>query len=238
MAHKRRVVARLRRRFAPGGPTPIQPVVVPGLTRQAGFFGRFGPGGELKFHDVTVSDSTMAANGQIVNSSVNLIPQGTAQDQRVGRQITIRQISWRFTLSMPEIDSAASAADSDNIRVILYLDKQCNGAAPAITDILATDHYLSFNNLANKSRFRTLMDRTYDLHYSAGAGNGTTSDWAGFGVRDDFFKKVNIPIQIAGTGTPTIANIQSNNIGVLVLTRVGLEGPGLASRMRLRFTDN
>ena len=48
-----------------------------------------------------------------------------------------------------------------------------------MTDILESDDYQSFNNLANKGRFVTLMDRTYELNSNGAAGDGTSNDTLG-----------------------------------------------------------
>lgn len=219
------------------GPTVVQPIVVPGFTRNTGFFGRFGAGGELKFHDQDIDDAAIAANGTIfTNASAEAtllrIPQGTSEIQRIGRKCTIRSIGWRFEIRLL---ATANVGASDVVRVILYLDKQCNGAAAAITDILESNNFQSFNNLGNKSRFRTLMDRTYALNTQAAAGDGTANDAASFLIQDTFFKKVNLPIEFSSTAG-AIAEIRSNNINMLILSRAGLSD--FESKMRLRFSDN
>ncbi len=206
-----------------------------GFQRTGGFFGRFsGPGAELKFFDLDIDDATVAANGTIAADSVNKIPQGVTEVTRVGRKCTIRSIGWRFNLATVEADGSTDPLNSDTVRVILYLDKQANGATAAVTDILESDDYQSFNNLANKSRFRTLMDRTYTLNVKAGGGNGTNSDWAATRIDDDFFKKVNIPIEFDAT-TGAITEIKSNNIGVLLLGFAATTT--FSSKMRIRFSD-
>ena len=95
--------------------------------------------------------------------------------------MVVRSINWRFSIFRGASSSVVSA---DEVRVILYLDKQTNGAAAGITDILESDDFQSFNNLANKSRFRTLMDRTYDYNTPSAAGDGTANDSSGFNLHD------------------------------------------------------
>ncbi len=203
-----------------------------GFTRVSGFFGRFGPGGELKFHDLDIDDATIATNGTIAQASINIIAQGVTEVQRIGRKCTLRSINWRFNIRLPE--GVAVTTTSDTVRVIVYLDKQTNGAAAGVTDILETDDYQSFNNLANKSRFRTLMDRTYDINSDL-SGDGTTVDSPRFNMNDSFFKKINIPIEYDAT-TGAITEQRSNNVGVLLLSKNGL--CTFNSKMRVRFSDN
>ena len=59
------------------------------------------------------------------------------------------------------------------MRVMLYHDKQANGATAAVLDILESADYQSFNNLVNSGRFRILMDRTYAMNYLTLASGGT-----------------------------------------------------------------
>ncbi len=208
------------------------PRIVRGFTRSAGFFGRFSKGGELKFHDIDMDDAVIAG-GMNVQAIINAIPQGTTEVQRIGRKCTIRSIGWRFACTLP--NSTTSANTSDVVRVMMILDKQCNGALPANTDIVESSDYQSFNNLGNKNRFRTLFDKTYDLTTSAGGGDGTTEDYGEDILTDSFFKRVNIPIEFDST-TGAITEIRSNNIIVMLGSRSGLAG--FDSKIRLRFSDN
>ncbi len=210
-----------------------------GRDRTGGYYGRFSTNGhrgaELKFHDLDIDDAAIAVGGTISQDSINLIAQGVTESTRIGRKCNIRNIGWKFELQLAEVDGGANPLDPDTVRVILYLDKQANGATAAVTDILESNDYQSFNNLANKSRFRTLMDRTYELNTPAGGGNGTTSDWASSLITDSFYKKCSIPIEYDAT-TGAITEIRSNNIGVLLLSRNGLVA--FRSKMRVRFSDN
>ncbi len=214
-----------------------------GFTRTAGYYGRFSGAGaiENKFHDIDIDDALIAQNGTIQTpglggtASCNTIPQGVTEVQRIGRKCTIRQINWRWTIELAEIDGGTDPQNVEAVRVILYLDKQANGATSTVAGILESDDYQSFNNLANKSRFRILMDRNYVMTSPAGGGNGTNSDWCGNIATDSLYKKVNIPIEFDST-TGAITEIRSNNIGVLLLSKGG-NLCSFASKMRLRFSD-
>lgn len=224
--HKTRLKARKRSLY--GGmniPTPLR-----GFVRTGGYYGQPL---ELKFHDVDLDDAVVA-NSATITDSICKIPQGTTEKTRIGRKCTIKQIGWRFNIMIPE--QTSSALTGETVRVLLYIDKQCNGATAAATDILESDDFQSFNNLANKNRFRTLMDRTYDLNCKAGSGRGAT-DTLAFGetlINDTFFKKVNIPIEFDST-TGAITEIKSNNIGVLLIAQEGIAS--FQSKIRLRFSD-
>ena len=66
-----------------------------------------------------------------------------------------------------QIASTNSSAASNLVRIIVYLDRQCNGAAAGVTDLLESASYLSFRNLANQSRFKFLYDKTIPINVVA-----------------------------------------------------------------------
>ncbi len=208
----------------------------PGYARTAGYFGRFTGRGaiEHKFHDLNITDASIAQGGTIIQDSCNLIAQGVTEVTRIGRKCTIKGINWRFNISLDTTTNMDTARET--IRIILYLDKQANGVTAATGNILETSNYQSFNNLANKSRFRTLMDRSYDLNALGGAGDGTSNDTMGREISDSFYKKCTIPIEFDAVGGVMTA-IKSNNIGVLILAKNGAVAV-FESKMRLRFTDH
>ncbi len=207
-----------------------------GYDRTAGYYGRYNPGsGELKFHDVDLDDAVVATGGT-VTPTINIIPQGVTEITRVGRKCTIKRVGWRYTIQLLESDAQATPAAGDTVRVILYQDKQANGATAAVTDILESADFQSFNNLANSGRFRTLMDRTHTLNYAglASDGAGVVSQ-ANVQQNFQFHKKCNIPIEF-NAATGAIGEIRSNNLGVLLISAGGTAFFG--SKFRLRFSDN
>ncbi len=231
---------RTRRRFV----ARRAPARWAGHYRKAGYYGRFGPGRrgdkgpELKFHDLDINVANTATAGVIAEDSCNTIAQDTTESTRVGRKCTIRSINWRWNAVLLDTVSTQVPGTPETTRIILYLDKQTNGVTAAVTDILETADFQSFNNLANKSRFRILMDRSFTLAVTAGAGDGTAAnDWTGQGLNDSFYKKCNIPIEYDNTATTgAIATVRSNNIGVLVIGDG--TGTSIGSKMRLRFSDS
>ncbi len=219
-----RRIPRRRRRF------------IRGRDRVGGFYGRFSKkGGELKFHDLDIDDAAIATNGTISQVSCLTIAQGTSESTRIGRKVIVKGINWRFNIKISSQTSAANTTDT--VRVILYLDKQTNGATATVTGILESDDFQSFNQLANKSRFRTLMDRTYDLVVPTMADlAGPSTNTGEVVINDTFFKRCNIPIEYDNTFTTgVIGTMRSNNIGVLLLSQGG--HAGFDSKMRIRFAD-
>ncbi len=187
---------------------------------------------ELKFHDVDVDDATIAAGGTIVASSLVQIAQGTGESERLGRRCVVKALGFRYRI-VSASTAGASLLGSDVVRVLVYLDKQANGAAAAVTDILESAEFHSFNNLANKNRFRTLHDKTFTLNAKAGAGDGTTNDAAGVNEYNDFYTKLNLPIEYDSTAG-AVTELRSNNIGICLLSASGLYT--FDSKVRIRFT--
>ncbi len=210
---------------------------VAGFQRTSGFYGRYqGPAAELKFHDVDLDDAVVDAAGGLT-ATVNIIPQDVTEKTRVGRKCTIKSIGWRYRLVLPEQDAVGTPETGDTCRVIMYLDKQANGATAAITDLLESADFQSFNNLANKSRFRVLHDNVIDMNYAGIASdNAGVVSQASVGRSGEFFKKCNIPIEFDDTATTgAIGTIRSNNLGVLLISSAGIVG--FFSKIRLRFSD-
>ncbi len=213
------------------------PTIVPGYTRASGFYGRFtGRAGELKFHDIDVDDASIAINSAIQNSgTINIIAQGTAEDERLGRKCTVKRIMFRYNLTLPVVTDTPI---SETVRMIVYLDTQCNGAtatASGVTGILTSDNYQSYNNLANSQRFRILYDRLHFLAAPSGAGNGTANDFSPYQVNGSFYKKCDIPLEFNST-TGALTEIRSNNICVMTVSKIG-SLVALDGKIRLRFAD-
>ncbi len=214
------------------------PRVVPGVTRVSGYYGRYaGRSAELKFFDLVVDDAVVSAAGTIqAAGSINNIAQGVGEQNRVGRKCAIRTINWKYEITLPQSVDANPPALGDLVRVILYQDKQANGATATVTGILESDNYQSFRNLANSGRFNVLMDRTHQMNYLTltNAQNVDTFESADVNRNYSFYKKCSIPIEFDST-TGAITEIRSNNLGVLLLSENGV--CVFKSQFRLRFSD-
>lgn len=209
-----------------------------GFTRRAGFYGRYNMGsdsaGELKFFDTTVND-TLIATGGTVSDSLNLVVQGVTEVQRIGRKFTIRSLEWKGTLGLAEKDAVATPQASDVVRMIVYQDKQANGATATAAQLLDTQTPLGFYNLENKGRFKILYDKNFTMN-----ATNLASDGAGLvssSSTNKYFtwrKKLNIPVEMGGV-TGAITEVRSNNIGLMVTSL--FNQTQLTSKFRIRFSD-
>lgn len=207
-----------------------------GYVRRAGYYGRFtGTRPEMKFHDIVADDTVILGAGE-VQTALLKIPEGNGEEQRVGRKIIIKKIAFRFDINLAGTASQNDTADI--VRVIMVLDKQCNGALPNVTDVLKSADWLSYNLLANSMRFSILMDRTYAINHTAGSGRGVTDNLS-YGltfIHDSFYKNCDIRIEYSSAATDgNIATIKSNNIFLLYISRKGLAG--IDATLRFRFND-
>ncbi len=206
-----------------------------GYDRTGGYYGRYaGRDGELKFHDVALDD-VVVTNTAAITASINLIAQGITESTRVGRKCSIKAIQWRYRVSMPLQDAIAVPITSDTLRIIMYVDKQCNGAAAAFGVILENNDWQSFRSLANSGRFNILMDKNITVNYLTLSSDNAAVSSQGVVIKEGtFYKKCDIPLEFDDI-TGAVTEIRSNNIGVLLISASGIIG--FQSQLRLRFSD-
>jgi len=158
---------------------------------------RFAP--ELKAVDV--SPNTAADTGGAI-LLLNGIAPGTALNQRVGRQVLMTALKYHLYCNV----TAATGIDQSH-RLLIVRDKQANGAALAINDVIdggSTSQY----NLSNQARFEILMDKRYYLNASGEPGSGLVLDGT---IRFNAVEQFNAGI--AGT----VADIATNSIYLIIL---------------------
>ncbi len=207
---------------------------------------------EKKFYDTSITQTTLNNVGTLIGSNsvhgdlqtLVGIPQGTTESQRIGRKCTITNIYCRFNLEFlanEQADLTAANFAHETVRMIMFWDKQANGAAGTSTDILETNIWSSFRNLGNNKRFVVLYDKTFMFNAQcAAAGNGTAND--SIVVIKDYqvriSKKCFIPIEYLLTTGALVNNIASNNVGMLFWGKHG--GRMIVtnnSRIKIRFID-
>jgi len=204
-----------------------------GRDRVGGFYGRFAKDGELKFFETTYNVAAIEINDD--HGSINLIPQGVTESSRVGRKCVIKSIHCRGSIRLKEQTTAGGNA---MLRVMLVLDKQCNGQDGDMTDVLDSIPLIfSFRDLANTGRFQVLYDKMFVLNHLSGSGRGTT-DTLSYGEVERFFKfnlKVNIPIEFSDV-TGAIGEVRSNNIFFTTAAQ-SLNSLAIDTKWRVRFSD-
>ena len=176
---------------------------------------------------------TLCSLGTLVN-----IPQGVGETQREGRQALITSLIVRGTIKLVPCTQAIGAgwtlpqqelqdAIPVMVRIWLVLDKQANGEAPALTDLLAEyptnsdptnlNEVNVMQNLNNIQRFVVLQDKTYNVSLSGYNGNFAS----GRPMQNErtfvMQHKCEIPIEYAST-TGLINEIRANNIFLIAFS--------------------
>lgn len=203
-----------------------------GFQRTGGYYGRFaGKGAELKFFDTALTfslDTTgeVPATGQLV-----LILQGTTESQRIGRKCVIKSVQIKAHMVY---GPGAGATAATTGFLYLVLDKQTNGAAAAVTDVLTSNNLaVALTNVANSERFVIMKKWTWQFNPPAGATtayNNVVNDM-------EFYKKCNIPIEYSST-TGAITEIRSNNLFFLSGAIGSDDLVDVTGTVRVRFSDS
>lgn len=183
-----------------------------GLTRTGGFYGRFGRSAavqgiipEKKFYD-TATQFLIDATGEVpVTGQLVAIGEGNGPNQRDGRRATLVSWHWKATLTLLP---GANALPGGTTYIYLVLDKQCNGAAAAITDVFLTNSLTTSPlNLENSMRFVILKKWVHDWSVIG----GVSAAYAPVTKHIDKFKTCNILMDWNST-TGALIEIKSNNV--------------------------
>jgi len=217
--------------FNPQFVAPRQTIpVTPGYTRIVGSYKRALPGSlEKKFLDTDVTNFSDVTAGVIVNS-LNLVPQGTTDQTRIGNKIIVKNINIHATCNVD--DQGTASFRGGVLRVILYVDKQANGATAAVTDILKTAAIHSFRNMDQTDRFDILMDRIIPCTvFGANAlhTNEQTKWWKAN-------KKCDISVHFSST-TGAITELKSNNVGLLYIADSSFVNAAKVGTARIKYVD-
>lgn len=181
--------------------------------------------GEWKYLDTTI---TFPVNDAGTVTLLNGMAPGTSATTRVGMNISIKSLECRFNIQ-PDL----AAGSNQVLRFIALLDRQPNGALPSsIADFITPAASYGLRTLANRKRFKILMDKTYSLPALEQERSVMQKHW---------YMKFKRPINVEyNTGVAgTIADISTNAlyfVGISTLPSGNTDGDcqGVA---RLRFTD-
>lgn len=214
---------------------------VPGFTRTGGFY-KFQPGvgrGEKKFFDTLVTSGAMAVAGTVQSGSINLVNQGNAETNMIGRKITITAINLKGRIEMGEEVNAAitNVPGATQYRLAVVLDTQANGAAGTIATLYQNADVNTFINLENSQRYRVLKEWKGALR--ADVSEGTSGFSHGRAIRYiKWYHKCQIPVEFSpmAGGSRVIGEVRSNNVFVVAFS-AGNDVATATWRTRIRFAD-
>lgn len=197
-----------------------------GLSRFApAWYAPYGGAGaarpEKKFLDVDIANASVSATLEMLPDIVT-VAAGTGESQRVGRKIVVTDIYIRGCPVFNE--SNVHTVGGDCFRLIVVLDKQCNGAEATALTLLQTNAPESYRNVENFARYDFLVDKYFSVNCTAGAYDGTVAEFADH--RGAMYRKhirCQIPIEFSST-TGAITERATNNISIWMISQQAASG--------------
>lgn len=123
--------------------------------------------------------------------------------------------------------------------MIVFYDAQSNGTSPTVTDVLSTASVCAHLNLANRDRFKILLDRQWA---QGGISTTATQTYAQSPGPQEFKEYIRLPkayqnVVFSGTGA-TAGSIATGGLWILI---IGYQTTGNATffthSVRVRFLD-
>jgi hypothetical protein len=173
---------------------------------------------EEKYIDVTQT-ITLSAAWQL--QLLNGVTLGNTSITRNGQSIKLS--GWEFKLFLT-INAANTAPQS--ARIVVFIDKQSNAAAPTATDVYPATSS-SFRTVGSIQRFTILYEKWLVL---------TPSNVSG--LIDSLSRELTNHVEYNTGNAGTIADIVSNSIYVMAYSDAGANFPALVTSSRITFIDN
>ena len=190
-----------------------------------GFVPRRFQQGEWKYLDVAISGA-VDTTGAVY--ALNVMQLGNTASTRVGMKISIRSIEIRV------YNQATPATGIDQVhRMYLMVDRQTNGVGPtAVTDYFSAANIYGLRQLANRKRFKCILDKTIYLCAAGEANSGRFRK---------FYLKLRRPLVVEyNTGNAgNVSDIVSNFLflGFIGNVVAGGTAGSSAGYARIRYTD-
>jgi len=213
-----------------GGSVPMQ-VVTSGIAplRTGGFFGTRRTMHEKK--TVDVDTTAVSVNTTPSLTLLNGIAAGTDFTDRIGRKVILKSLQIRYG-----IEPTDQIVGVNHMRFLIVYDRQTNGAAPIITDILKASSPFSQMNLNNRDRFQVLWDKVHVQPFAANTATQAVSFgqtvWCG-----KKYRTLKHEMIFGGTAA-TVASIQTGSIYLLAVgTNTATADSTFIFNTRIRFID-
>lgn len=206
-------------------------------------------GTEIKFYDTSLTSqaisSTSGSSGGELNPSAtivfNSVTQGDGESQRDGRQIVMKNLSIKGTVSVVKSVDETALQQPCLIFLALVLDTQTNGAAFNSEDVYKNKAgsvftcTSMFRNLENSRRFTVLKTKILSFQHQPAVHDGTNIEFGGMIKRFEMFVNLGaMRVNYNGT-TETVANITDNSLQLMGFCTSADMAPLLHYNARLRF---
>lgn len=166
---------------------------------------------EVKFFDSAFPTAGIPAGpASLIDSTICNIVNGTGPTDRIGRRVKVVKVDYSFSVVAAGLTMGLAA---DAFRFDIWLDKQCNGAAPAPADlytaIAGIPGTAQMVNVLNEKRFKRLYSKVMSANSqnAAGAGNITTD--VQYKFEGSIYPKITLEFD-ASTGN--ITDLTSGNL--------------------------
>lgn len=181
--------------------------------------------GELKFID-TADAYNVNTTGTL--TLLNGLSLGNTSSTRIGQKVTVKSLEVKYRAAV-----VATTGLDQTHRMLFVLDRQPNGAALTLAEVLSPTNTEGLRNLASPRRFKFLIDYRFDL--SAATESGSTKAGKLWYV----FKKP-LVIEYNSGNAGTVADISSGSIYMVLLgSNVAGNTAGTAAVVtRIRYFDN
>ncbi len=175
-------------------------------------------------------------DGAHILADICLVGQGGAENQRIGRHLTMRAFHMKY-----KMDSGSEIVVPVTVRQILFMDLHPNAsgsqyATELLGTLTATHNVLAARDINFMAQYKVLSDKVYVMQRST---QSTVAEETVF-VND--FRKLNIPVKYNATALGTNGNFVSNQLMLWTFTDQGIGGitAGLGTTMtyfyRLTFS--
>lgn len=200
--------------------------------RQGGLYYTPKPNVMYKYVDSTISGN--AAYDQ-PPQLLNGIALGSENNNRIGRKVLLKSLYLRLFIS-----KVAGTAQNYSfpVRILIVYDRQTNGAAPALSDILSSATGAAVespNNLNNVDRFYTCYDITREVQVTG----GNSTNYTFTGVYMTKYCKLNLPQTFKSSAGTTVSDIATGSMYLFAIadSTAATAICSVAGIARLRFCD-
>lgn len=183
---------------------------------------KYAPNKERKFSDRAVGGYQVSSAGQF--SLLHAPTLGSDYTNRIGRKTNCKSVYIRGKLEITKAASVEIASVGCTLnRLIILLDNQPNGSAPAVTDLLSSASPSSQLNPNNRDRFRILKDKVYALDACVieNTGPNVENAWGRTIIPIKIYKKLKFETIFNAADDGSVASI---NTGALYMFWIGNAG--------------
>lgn len=180
---------------------------------------------EVKYKIYQTNGSVISSTPTITDNFFYDIAQGGATTQRIGHQIRPISCLFRYFVSHD-----VGNADCSIIRMMLVIDRHCNGVAFTAADLLddttVQDNLVSSYVVPNSARFRVIYDRIINID------DNRPCAYRKFNYRFP----ANFSVKYDATAS-AITDLSSNNIALVTISNQAVNVPIIVYSFKVRYTD-